>query len=1223
MTERKITYTVEIDASQAQAAARVLRAIFERELRSVSAGIGGGQGGGGLAATMAEAQRPAAAMKKALEEMGRVDLTKPADALLAQLGELDNALRRTRTEYERLSTLAGSQRRPGSGANQADYVRDVRNQVGDAAANAMAHTGRSLNIGQRGAEFKVDEEGYYLQAEKDFIQAGDARTEKMRFTLEEKQQLARLEMEMYEAELQAVRIQRELGERRLGALEKQMNGAELTASNANIFEEADRVQQETIELGQQEADLLRSISGTNDRLGELMEQQQQAISRQAARSGQIVGASPGQAGGVAMTQQTALTVSARSVENAKQLAAAMQEAAEATQRMEATRTSANVRSFELDMEREKAKLRQQAAIETTKLSEMERVSAAQRVEMEKSAGAAQREQIRIAGAEARAESGRRVALARGEAVAIGEAAKTARAVATEEERRHTAEYKAELQKQILAAQQASQKKSGGGLPFGMSGTSLAYGAAAALGIYSVDQVVRQGLDWGVQGARQMRMAETFEAMAQRTGQSSQKLVAAIRQASQETITDMDAMGLAAQVLAQKWAGSITTLDTDMATVVAASRRYSQIYTDEQGKMLTTQEIFARMIKYAREGNKELVDQFGISNSRIADSLGITVQGLASAGGATDRWRGLVQVLNEDLTRLGSANITTADKIEQSASRIEAARQRIQQALAKPTAYVYETAANLVDPPSLTFQNEQRNIEALRQQVESQRGGLTQLLWPQEEGAIDEKSRRVEMLATALQQVTAAQADGVAEADQYAQALSQEIERALQFGEVTDAQVILLQQIADWSANAAAEVSGLGDASADTTNWIDALSDATDGMTGDLRALAWIAASAGADIDSLGDAVEGLRQRMAGALAPLAEFNAESQRVGGALMSQAQRAVELVGPQRAGELLQQQLAGFEEIQAGLRRTGVTAGPEMQLTMEEALLQLSQPFTDIQEAERARIEAQREWERAGEKAQKDFEAAAEKMVEEFKSGLQQVPGLFGTSGVTEDQMQLAGAGVGQNFADDYLRRLKDEVSNKHDWEGVDVQDAARRAGIDPGLPAEMILKLFEQAWSDQSLFAGGQNLDLINREAVQANLARQDASRSGQAALLAAFGVPTEPGVQLAQFAGGAGQLSGAPGEPPPVGVQPVQSPALLAGVAPLDGAAMLEEMTKAMEAGLDGNIKDRLYAIGEGIVASVHQGFSDAVANLEWGGQIIDNLAAALVGPLFDALSAEL
>lgn len=1215
MADRKITYTVEIDASQAQAAARVLRAIFESELKAIQSRATGGVGGSGSGPLAGLNPAPAQQMKRALEELGRVDLTRPADALQEQLADVERTLQRTRREWERLNTLASAtQTTVANRMRQAEYVADVRRFVSDEAATAISTTGKALNIGQRGAEFKVDEEAYYIEAAYDAARRQEKVTEKQKFTAQEKEELLRLELEMYDAELQGVRIQQELARRRMSALEGTLSGQEITAANAALFEEAERAEQEARELAENESDLLRTISRTNDNLGDLL----QAEAKKAARNaGQIAAvATPATAGESVYTSQAAITVSQKSVENAEKLAVALHDAADASKRLEASRTSAGVRDFEFGLERERQAIREAFELRTAQNVEAARTQAtAQRAEIAKATEAAKAaEQQKTA--VARAESAQRIAASRAEAAVAIEASKTARMAATEEERRRTAAYMSELRRR----EAAQQKSTPGGLPFGMSGTSLMYGAMGALGVYSLDQVVRTGLDWGRQGAQQMRMAETFEALAQRTGQSSQKLVAAIRQASQETVTDMDAMGLAAQVLSQKWASSTTTLDSDIATVVAASRRYSQIFTDEQGKMLTTQEVFARLIKFSREGNKELVDQFGLSNQRIAQALGISVQGLASATGATDRWRGMVQLLNEDLQRLGQANITTADEIEQSAARIEAARQRIQRGLAGPAAGAYEFGADVIEGLTIelpTTQMQQRIDELQSRRKPNALLGIT----PEQ---VEETYRRFELLKMALEQVADAQLKGAQGANEYAARLNDVYSSATLHNNITDEQLQLLIEINNWfvAAESGADayanaIANAGAASATTADRMDLLSDATADMSGDLRALAMVAASAGADIDNLGAAVDGLQARMGAALAPLAEFNAESQRVGGALLSQAQRAVELVGPQRAGEILQQQLSSFEEIQAGLRRQGVTAGPEMRLTMEEALLQLSQPFTDIQEAERARIEAQREWERAAERTASEMERAAERMVDEFKSGLQQVPGLFGGSGVTAEQMRLAEAGVGQNFADDYLRRLRDEVLNKKDWAGVDIGDAAQRAGIDPNLPADIILSLFEQAWQDQSLFAGGKNLDLINRDAVMAALAKQDASKSGQAALFAAFGVPVEPSAQLAQFAGGAVQATG---EQLAAGVQPA---ALLAGVPTLDGAAMLEEMTKAMEAGLDGNIKDRLYAVGEGIVASVHQGFSDAVANLEWGGQIIDNLAAALVGPLFDALSAEL
>jgi len=132
-------------------------------------------------------------------------------------------------------------------------------------------------------------------------------------------------------------------------------------------------------------------------------------------------------------------------------------------------------------------------------------------------------------------------------------------------------------------------------------------------------------------------------------------------------------------------------------------------------------------------------------------------------------------------------------------------------------------------------------------------------------------------------------------------------------------------------------------------------------------------------------------------------------------------------------------------------------------------------------------------------------AEIMADAFRSAVESTPGLFGTSEVTADQMRLADLGIPQNFADDYVRRLTDEVVNGTDWEGVDIRDAATRAGLDPNLPADVILELFKQAWNDSSLFANADNLDLINKDAVQQSIQRQQAALQGQSNVLALFGI----------------------------------------------------------------------------------------------------------------------
>lgn len=163
---------------------------------------------------------------------------------------------------------------------------------------------------------------------------------------------------------------------------------------------------------------------------------------------------------------------------------------------------------------------------------------------------------------------------------------------------------------------------------------------------------------------------------------------------------------------------------------------------------------------------------------------------------------------------------------------------------------------------------------------------------------------------------------------------------------------------------------------------------------------------------------------------------------------------------------------------------------------------------------------------------FSDEMKKLMESFgddlQSALQNVPGLFGTSQVTDEQMQMAELGIPQNFADDWIRRLSDEVLNGVDWEGVDIQDAARRAGIDPSLPAEAILGMVKEKWNDKSFFADPANLDLINLDAVQAELQRQAAMKAGAQNLLSMFGITPETAEADGQATGqkvGSGVLTG--------------------------------------------------------------------------------------------------
>lgn len=220
---------------------------------------------------------------------------------------------------------------------------------------------------------------------------------------------------------------------------------------------------------------------------------------------------------------------------------------------------------------------------------------------------------------------------------------------------------------------------------------LAYGAGLAA------RAAVQGVtDFAHTGAMQLRTMETLEYIGDRVGVNSEKMADAVKKATNSSISDMQAMSFSANILAQRFAGEVDDISGDTATLAKASRRLAQVYADENGDLLSTEAVFSRLVKFAREGNKELVDQFGISNELIAETLGIPNEGLRGAEGAANRWRGMVMILNEELQRLGEPTDSVADKMEQDFARMTTALDGLRQEAAEPISIVIHGVANVTE-----------------------------------------------------------------------------------------------------------------------------------------------------------------------------------------------------------------------------------------------------------------------------------------------------------------------------------------------------------------------------------------------------------------------------------------------------------------------------------------------------------------------------------------------
>lgn len=169
----------------------------------------------------------------------------------------------------------------------------------------------------------------------------------------------------------------------------------------------------------------------------------------------------------------------------------------------------------------------------------------------------------------------------------------------------------------------------------------------------------------------------------------------------------------------------------------------------------------------------------------------------------------------------------------------------------------------------------------------------------------------------------------------------------------------------------------------------------------------------------------------------------------------------------------------------------------------------------EAEAAAKRAGREAESAAKRAGKALESAAKKAADELKSALKSVPGLFGRSPVTKEQIDLAKQGVPQNFADDYLRRLEDEVFNNKDWADVSIEEAKAalaKIGITASENNKAAFEQFAQAWDSSALFADKENLSFINQEAVKLQLDLQEKAKQGQANIYELFGIAVDEAVE---------------------------------------------------------------------------------------------------------------
>lgn len=1169
---RRVGYVVELDTEQAEAKAKslagILRDTFTAPIQLETLAK--------IDQPIQTATKEAAQLQRELTQIAAVDLSKPAEDLQRQLDELQRDAGRTRDTLERMSFVGGAdfdfKMDP---AIYGDLFDRIEREFGAAVANALKASGRSFSIGDLNAEFLSERAG----------SLGDVGTagivseanhplfkelqEKTRQTTEERAEALRLEIELQENLLEQTRIQKELAQRNFADLDQALDepvdydvaGAEenlayLQDAWAEAGEQTQRLAKEEIELAEE---LTRLQNTYREQVEAAAEEARKIAQREAGQivtgGGRPAAASPGQAADV-VTQQTALVVKKGSVQNAERLAEAMEKAAAASREVAEWNNrgiDAQRRKDEEALERRKLELRRQSleveqelANQTAKRIEDEkRKTSSVQAENKERTEAARRATIEAqtalkAAQTQEAQEKRTTAIVTSELKEREKAHDHFRKIVMEREKRKTAEI-LENEKRLTAetrAEMARRQRVTGNLS-GLA-RSAAFGIGGALGIYGADQVIGRAYEAGRLGAQQARQAETFNFLAERAETSSRRIIKAVQEASAGTVDETTAMGLAAQLLAQRFIDSSSDVEGATQTLVAYSRRAAQIYTDEQGNFLSTQDVFSRLIKFIREGNKELVDQFGLSNAAIADFLDIDKKGLASAEGAALRYQGVIGLLGEELDRLGVSSASSADEIERAAARTTDAANRIRQAMAGPTADVAEGLADFLDLTATSFgRGSEKQILAALQSIADQSREMAPLM-----GRLGEKylenAAAAEKLAETYEYTANAVDAGIPGINAYAEELDRLVAKSVRTGNVSDEtaeRVAVLEEAIGRAAYSA-------------------------GMAGD--AIALMGMQAGGAVGGI-DAAAAAMERLSAATFSYNAAGAYTVKFPGEAPEAA------IGPSPRPDTW---------------RPWETERADAWKDIEE---NLANPYWWKEQAlERQRLERETA-EKAAEEWAKGAKSAADSYAKELESRLGQVEGLFGTSDVTAEDMKLAELGLYQEKPDEYLRQLRDEVRNGVDYEDVDIQDAARRAGIDPNLPAEMILQLFEQAWSDSSLFAGGANLDLINKEAVQAQLDRIEASESGRQAILEYFGITTaNTGTGAVASAAGSAILKelGYATTEEGTEIEPTAGPVVFQNVAASDDAAqaLIDDLQSRLETTIGGALTIDTITPGETTIA---------------------------------------
>jgi len=740
--------------------------------------------------------------------------------------------------------------------------------------------------------------------------------------------------------------------------------------------------------------------------------------------------------------------------------------------------------------------------------------------------------------EARTQSSERVQLARNESALVAEAAKAASATKIEEERRTTALLRAELQERQRAITQSSTQSSPA--PTGGSGLQNAVlgGIAGYFTVQGAQQIFNYAKEIAALDTSVSRASKAFEIMSGSANEAEKRL-RAIQSASGGTVTELQAIQIANQATSLGLAKSsgefekltraaravtfvspvIHDVQSAISELALASSNLSFRRLDQLGLSVT--EVKTRMSELKAMGSglddsqaflKASVDAL---NSKFGALLNSTE---AQAGGVerlTTAWSNFVadvatsrlgEFINNELTEAGIAIDRFNYKLTGNTKQLESVAHidNIIGTLKKPV----DTGIGPVD------------------KVGNAAVGLL----------VDNSSRiaDLERLKTMVADVDKLVADGVQNADEYQQKVYDFVGRVVAANGVTgdmaqemgelQSSIALVSSSLDSSSQAgkyyAEAVSIAGSETVNTNDKTSQLVSKMSELTVQYNQNKISSSEYAAAINTLGGQLVGMAGQAATAAGALAAVNYQTSVFYAAANNKAFFASGgTVGTRPIGPLTRPEASSLA--------TDTSINPFTVQAQEKSRNAYHKQLQDEQD------KAAKEAMRAAKAGQKAFNTAAKEMNS-------MITGIVKVSEVTQQDMEDAKNGVYQNKPDEYLRQLRDEVKNKKDYKDVSIEDAAaglNKIGIETaGKSAEVVLQLFEQAYSNMSLFADESNLKFINDAAVQYQIDLQEKSKQGQENIVRHFGGVVD-GAVSAIVGGSGGASTGVAGGVSGAGVAP--------------------------------------------------------------------------------------